>query len=95
MPQDIQTLKQQFEDLQRQVATKEGQLSRLEQEREEALVGLKDLGVETPQQAEAKITELEKQIEVGEAEVERLLREARAILDGEASTPEADEGEDL
>ena len=82
MPADPQALKQKYEDLQRQLASKQGELRRLREEQAEAEAALKELGVSSLDGAEAEITRLNEEQTHLTDEMERLLQEAADVLEG-------------
>ena len=79
---DPQELKRRYQDLGRQLATKQGELKGLEQERAAAEAALKDEGVLSVGDAESEATRLEGEAARLEQQAAALLQQAQDILDG-------------
>ena len=103
---DLTTMRTQLESARRQLASKEGELSRLREEQADAERALKDAGVESVEDAEAEIARLKSAEELARADAAALLMQAQAILDGTAvqdapvvdesgSISSLDDGDDL
>lgn len=92
---DITQLGKQLETLKGQIAAKQGELKKLEEDEANALAELKALGVEDIKAGELQIETLRQQAEAIAKECEQQLEECRRILAGETVPGETVEGEEL